>query len=252
VDAKLLAWGQAAAARRTRIPLASDRYPPTAGCHAPASGRRPLSTNRYALGSNHHSLGSNRHPPACPGDLIQRAAARHRHVPPLWLFTDSGRLPDPLASVARLPRGLAGVVFRHDNHPNRTSLGRELARICRARRLVLVVAGDVRLAAALRAGVHLRGGRWPRPVRTKGFVTSSAHDFPDLRRASRAGARVAFLSPVFATASHPDARCLGPARWSRMARGLTMAVAALGGIDGMSVRRLPRLCRGVGAIGALA
>jgi thiamine-phosphate pyrophosphorylase len=168
------------------------------------------------------------------------------------LFTDSRRLPDPRASVARLPRGLAGVVFRHDDQPNRAALGRDLARICRARRLVMVVAGDVRLAAVLRAGVHLRGGRWPGAVRAKGFITSSAHSFPDLRRAARAGAGLAFLSPVFATASHPGAQSLGPARWSRLARGARVALAALGGVDGISVRRLPMVCRGVGAIGALA
>jgi thiamine-phosphate pyrophosphorylase len=162
-------------------------------------------------------------------------------------------LPDPRAAVARLPRGLAGVVFRHDNDPNRTALARDLARICRARRLVLVIAGDIRLAAALRAGVHLRGGRWPAQVRTRGFVTSSAHSVPDLRRAAQSGAALAFLSPVFPTASHPEARTLGPVRWSGLARQASITIAALGGVDGTSARRLPRaLCRAVGAIGALA
>jgi thiamine-phosphate pyrophosphorylase len=180
-------------------------------------------------------------------------AARGSRFPPLWLFTDTLRLPDPRAAISRLPRGLAGVVFRHDDHPERARLGRDIARICRARRLVLVVAGDVRLATALRAGVHLRGGRWPGLVRTTRFVTSSAHGFMDLRHAARAGAKVAFLSPVYATASHPEVLPLGPARWSRLTRAAPRAVAAVGGIDGASVRRLPsRLCQAVGAIGALA
>ena len=145
----------------------------------------------------------------------EAVASRRGRFPPLWLFTDSKRLPDPRGAVARLPRGLAGIVFRHDDHPERAAVGRDIARICRARRLVLVVAGDVRLAAALHAGVHLRGGRWPGPLRCKGFVTSSAHDFTDLRRAARAGARLAFLAPVFATASHPGAASLGPVRSGR-------------------------------------
>ncbi len=148
---------------------------------------------------------------------------------------------------------MAGVVFRHDGQPDRAALGRDVARICRAHRLVLVVAGDVRLAAALHAGVHLRGGRWPGLSRVKGFVTSSAHGAADVRRAYRAGASLAFLSPVFATASHPDAASLGAVRWSHLARGRSVAVGALGGIDGRTVRALPRgRLAAIGAIGALA
>ena len=100
-------------------------------------------------------------------------------LPRLWLFTDDRRLPDPRAAVARLPRGRAGVVLRHDRDPARAGLGRDLARICRARRLVLVVAGDVRLAAALKAGVHLRGGAGRDRFAPAASITSSAHSIPD-------------------------------------------------------------------------
>src|SRR6185437_11143044 len=102
-------------------------------------------------------------------------------IPTLWLFTDARRLPDPRPAVARLPRGLAGVVLRHDGEPGRAALGRDLARVCRTRRLALVVAGDLRLAASLGAGVHLRAGRWPGiPRRHRGLITSSAHCLLDL------------------------------------------------------------------------
>lgn len=196
---------------------------------------------------------------------VAREATREpsRRLPVLWLFTDRQRLPDPLAAVARLPRGRAGVVLRHDGDPGRAALGRALARVCRARRLVLVVAGDVRLAAALGAGVHLRGGRWPdggRPGRIRRgrpravrLLTSSAHTPAELRRARRAGADLAFLSPAFPTASHPGAPSLGAVRWAALARRAGLPVAALGGVAGGTVRRLPRgLCRAIGAIGGLA
>lgn len=163
-------------------------------------------------------------------------------------------MPDPRPSVAQLPRGLCGVVFRHDGTLDREALGRDLARLCRMRRLALVVAGDPRLAAKLGAGVHLRGGRWPDGVRIRfGLRTCSAHSIPDLRRARRAGVQLAFVSPAFATASHPGADGLGVLRWSRLAGAAAMSVGALGGIDGASAGRLPRsLCRAAGAIGALA
>ena len=206
-----------------------------------------------------------------------RAVSRRRNrppcLPPLWLFTDARRLPDPRPVVARLPKDLAGVVLRHDTDPERAALGRDLARLCRARRLKLVVAGNPRLAVALGAGMHLRAGRWPAgapiPPRRRGtLLTSSAHSAADLRRAAHAGADLAFLSPAFATKSHPKAAALGPLRWARLARGAAfpkaaqpqtarpkavLHVAALGGIGGASVRRLPRdLCRAAGAIEALA
>src|SRR5262249_27635324 len=102
--------------------------------------------------------------------------------------------------------------------------------------------------------VHLRAGRWPGPLRRRHHVaTSSAHSSADLRRAHRAGAALAFLSPAFPTASHPEVRPLGPALWTRLALAAPLAVAALGGVDGRSILRLPaRVCRAVGAIGALA
>lgn len=209
--------------------------------------------------------------------------------PRLWLFTDEHRLADPRASVARLPRGKAGVVLRHDHVSDRLELAHDLVRICRDRRLILVVAGDPRLAALLGAGVHLRAGRWPNPLRRgyhgpqcpgslghcrysgfrrcwRAMVTSSAHSIPDLRRARLSGASLVFLSPAFPTASHAGAPALGPLRWAAMARcadheagtsrktgNSTVLTAALGGLDGRSFRRLPaKFYQAIGAIGALS
>lgn len=170
----------------------------------------------------------------------------------LWLFTDAARQPDPLASVRRLPRGLAGVVLRDDGLAGRAELGRSIAAVCRARRLALAVAGDWRLAAALHAGLHLRAGRRPPCARRQLLaLTSSVHGAADLIRASRAGAALAFLSPAFPTASHFGAPALGPLRWALAARR-SGGAAALGGVDGGTIRKLPRrLCRGAGAISAL-
>jgi len=175
--------------------------------------------------------------------------ARRPGLPPLWLFTDPARTPDLLAALRALPRGLCGVVFRHDGVPGRTALLRQAARICRERRLLLVAAGRSRDVPA-GVGRHLRGGAGPAGPRPS-FVTSSAHNRADLVRARRAGARLAFLSPVFPTASHPGARPLGPARWGKAARCTGLCVAALGGVGGSEIRRLPRWTAGVGAIGAL-
>jgi thiamine-phosphate pyrophosphorylase len=185
--------------------------------------------------------------------LLARARAvksRHRHsrpgVPPVWLFTDSARLPDPLPAIAALPRGGAGVVFRQRD----AVLATAVARLCRARRLTLLIAGDAHLARHLGAGLHLRGGRGP----AAGFrlVSSSVHNARELVRARRAGAGILFISPVFPTESHPGARALGACRLSAMPRRGTKfaSMIALGGINPASVRQLPPNCAGFAAIGA--
>jgi thiamine-phosphate pyrophosphorylase len=183
-----------------------------------------------------------------------KARRKHRGctLPALWLFTDARRMPDPLPAIRLLPRGLCGVVFRHDGVPGRERLGAAVAALCRQRGLALAVAGDARLAFRLRAGPHLRaaGGGGGRSRRQPRLATASAHGVADVRLARRRGAAAVFVSPVFPTPSHPGAKGLGVIRFAALCRRHP-CVLALGGVDGASARRLPRHCAGAGAIGAL-
>ncbi len=162
-------------------------------------------------------------------------------------------MPDLFAVLRALPPGLCGVVFRHDSVPDRVALGKKLAKFCRARRIALVVAGDARLAAKLRAGLHLRGGRrsgWLAPQRRQ-LLTSSVHSGSELVRARRAGAKILFCSPVFPTASHQNAPVLGAFGFCALARMAGPEKPyALGGIAGRSVLVLGKTCAGAGAIDA--
>jgi len=184
-----------------------------------------------------------------------RAVKRRRRaaLPVIWLFTDEHRLPDPLPAIARLPAGLAGVVFRHDGAADRAALAGRVAALCRAKRLALVVAGEARLAARFSAGVHARGGRPAGLARRRpGLVTSSAHNVPQIISGRRAGAKIVFISPAFVTASHAGAPALGPVRWRLLARHAKPGFAyALGGISGRTVKDLAGFCYGFGAIDAL-
>lgn len=169
-------------------------------------------------------------------------------LPPLWLFTDPDRGAS-LDAIAALPRGLCGVVFRHDADPDRPALLRAAARLCRVRRLLLTVAGSGPLPPG--AGRHLRGGHRPAATRPGPWTTASVHSRIQLVRASRAGVRCAFLSPAFPTATHPGASGLGPRRWSALARHTAIPVLALGGLTGQTARSLTKMARGAAAITAL-
>jgi thiamine-phosphate pyrophosphorylase len=151
---------------------------------------------------------------------------RHPPIPRQWLMTDE-RMGDALwSALAALPRG-SGVIFRHYSLPlaERRALFREVTKVTRMKQLVLVRAGAGPLGRG-EAGVH-GVGRLVRP----GLRTAPAHDRAQAITAIRGGARALFVSPVFATRSHPGARALGPARFGLMTRGLGVPVIALGGMD---------------------
>ena len=183
---------------------------------------------------------------------LPRAAA----LPPLILVSDPQRLPDPERATARLPRGSA-VLLRVYGMPARAEIAQRIARICRRRRLRLLIAGDDRLAEAVRAdGIHYSEAvaRRRRIQPTGGCLTTVAcHDGAALRRAATRGADACLLSPVFNTESHPGARPLGPWRFATLVRSVTVPVYALGGVNHRTARRLvgSGAC-GIAAIGALS
>lgn len=177
-----------------------------------------------------------------------------RSLPDLWLVTDGTRLPDPLPAAARLPKG-SGVIFRHYGVPDREAIGRTLARLCRARRLTLLVAEDAKLAWRLRAqGIHLPevAAARIRGLRARGWLVScAAHSTAAVAKAR--GAQMLVLSPVFPTKSHPGAPGLGPVRFAALANRSIAPVVALGGITKDTARRLRGgRVHGLAAIGALA
>ena len=193
-------------------------------------------------------------------DLARRLNSAHpegRSLPALIMMTDDRRLPDPIPAARLLPPG-ALVIFRHYGAPERETVARALRRVCHVRRLLLLIAGDWRLATRIGAdGIHLpealvgRAGGWRR--RPDWLVTAAAHSPAALCRARAAGVDAVLLAPVFATVSHPEAISLGPLRFAGLVRDAGLPVYALGGIANLTARRLQGSgAVGIAAIGALS
>ncbi|HEX8217296.1 MAG TPA: thiamine phosphate synthase [Allosphingosinicella sp.] len=160
-------------------------------------------------------------------------------LPRQWLMTDERLGTRLFQAIDRLPHG-AGIVFRH------YSLGederRALFERVRARRrdAIMVLAGPAEQAEAWGAnGSH---GRGPGLA----LRTAPAHDLAEIRGAESAGAALVFLSPVFATRTHPSAPALGPRRFAELAAQSDVPVVALGG---MNEKRFASLERGYGWAG---
>jgi thiamine-phosphate pyrophosphorylase len=70
------------------------------------------------------------------------------------------------------------------------------------------------------------------------LITVAVHSRQALRQAAMCGADAALLSPVFATASHPDERPLGLEGFNLLAAQAGLPVYALGGINANNAARL--------------
>lgn len=154
-------------------------------------------------------------------------------LPTRWLMTDE-RLGDDLwSAIDRLPRG-AGIVFRHHSTPPaaRRALFGRVARIAAARELLLLQGGAAGLGPR-GDGFHGRHG--------PGLRSLSVHSLAQALIARRARVDLVFVSPVFATRSHPGAKALGPWRAAVLARIAGVPAIALGGMDERRFARLRRL-----------
>jgi thiamine-phosphate pyrophosphorylase len=166
-------------------------------------------------------------------------------------MTDDHRLADPLAAARVLPRGSL-VVVRSRDDARRAALAAEMLALAQRRGLIVLVANDAALAAQLGAdGLHLpetRAGEaahW-RARHPRWLITAAAHK----ARPVSACLDAVFLSPVFPTRSHPEARALTAVRANAMARAMRLPVYALGGVEAHNAALL-RGFVGIAAIGAL-
>lgn len=138
-----------------------------------------------------------------------------------------------------------------------TALAREAAAVCRARGARMLINADPALLEASGAdGVHLSSERLmaarARPVPDGAWLAASCHDADELAKAARVGAEFAVLSPVAATASHPQAEPLGWPRFRELVEEVNLPVYALGGMASQDLERAWKHgAQGIAAIRAL-
>ena len=164
--------------------------------------------------------------------------SRHRDWPRQWLMTDE-RLGDRLwEAIDRLSRGNAGVVFRHYATPKaeRAKLAAEIAEACLDRRLTLAVARDEHLAASVAADLLHN----PSALPSRLPFSQAVHSLEEALSARKAGASLVFVSPVFATRSHPGQRELGLDFARKIAEAAGAPAIALGGMNARNFTLLER------------
>ena len=151
-------------------------------------------------------------------------------LPRIWLMTDERLGERMLEALERLPKD-GGIVFRHYGLPEKQRRAL-FDRVRAAHPGLLLLAGSAEQARSWGAdGSHGRGPG-------AGLRSAPAHSHTEIRAAERDGASLLFLSPVFATRSHNEAKPLGIARFAWLARRTTLPVVALGGMNAARGKRL--------------
>lgn len=167
---------------------------------------------------------------------------------PLVLMTDD-RKADWVRAARALPPGSV-VVVRAREAKQRQALARQLSGLA-----TLLIADDPHLAVQLgAAGLHLPEARMREAAHWRSrfphwIITSSAHSLRALMGAHHLDA--VFLSPVFATSSHPEARALTAVRAAFIAALAPVPVYALGGVTPRNAKLLGPSFSGIAAISSL-
>ena len=187
---------------------------------------------------------------ACPSPArYSDGVDQGQTLPLLWLLSDARNDATLERALAALPRG-SGFVFRHYHLPDAERRLRydRLAVLARHNGHTVVLAGNIAEAAAWGAdGVY---GSTQAVAALPGMRLGTVHNFEELQAANTARLDGVFLSPVFATRSHPAAEPLGVQGFHVLAQQALMPVIALGGMTRARVREInwPRW----GAIDGLA
>lgn len=147
----------------------------------------------------------------------------------LWLLSDARNDAGLESALAALPAG-SGFVFRHYHlgAEARSARFAELAAAARRSGHVVVLSGEASTAREWGAdGIYGAGALDP----ALGMLRlATAHSGDDIALAAKAGADAVFLSPVFPTRSHPEARTLGIHGFHVLAQQSPIPVIALGGM----------------------
>ncbi|WP_461457244.1 thiamine phosphate synthase [Parasphingorhabdus sp.] len=161
--------------------------------------------------------------------------------PQIWLMTDARNDESLEKSVKALPRG-SGIIFRHYHLDNDQRQERfQAIRACARRHdHILLLAGSPSLARQWGAdGVH--GRQWKRH-QTNGLLHSApVHSPGEIAIAQHHGADLMFLSPAFATRSHPGQKPLNRLQLRRLISLCRKPVMLLGGMNAVRFQQLETL-----------
>jgi 8-oxo-dGTP diphosphatase len=181
-----------------------------------------------------------RHLPALDFPEADLPILRRLWLPPLYLISDATRFgkEEFLALLKRALRAGARLIQLREPSMLQSEFRayvKTVAALCHRHDARLLLNADPMMAGECGAdGVHLNSRRLMaldrRPLGNAFFVAASCHNREELEQAVRLDADFAVLSPVAATASHPDVMPLGWDNFRALCGPASLPIYALGGM----------------------
>jgi len=179
---------------------------------------------------------------------------------PPFFFTDLSKVCDYEKIIEKLPKNSAIIIREYNLDKNsREIFARRISQLARAKSLKIIVGKDFDLAKKIKAhGVHFSDHdklplKFLKKNQPKNFIFSFAcHNLKSFLKAQKLRPDVIFISPIFATTSHPNGKNIGIRNLSKIIRNhknKKQILVALGGINSHNIKMLCKLkINGFGAI----
>lgn len=121
-----------------------------------------------------------------------------------------------------------------------------MQKICKKNKHKLIIGKDLKLAKKIKAdGIHfsdLEKTSWREINKKSNFAKSFAcHSKKSIIKAQKSKADILFLSPIFATNSHKNAKTLGSRKFRDYSKNNNKIIFALGGINETNIKEIIKL-----------
>lgn len=181
--------------------------------------------------------------------------------PQLFFFTDRKRFTDIFAIIKKLPKNTAIIIREYDlSYQNRIIFAKKIVKIARKNNLITFAAKSFKLYFEAKTdGIHFSDNdkSWQKYCNYKRnnpriLLSCACHNKKNLIKAAKKDFEFLFISPIFRTDSHPEAKEIGHLKLSRMILDIKYHsnIYALGGVNSRNLKLIKN--SGIGGFGFIS
>ena len=182
-------------------------------------------------------------------DYSKEIRSKNNKLPKVIIIFDDELFNKKKLLKLKIPKKSA-FLLRSYQTKKRKKIAKQLLKFCKMKKIKLLIGSDIKLAKDINAhGVHFPEymikenkinwiGIKNIKYRKKWIITTAAHNIRSLKKVEGLDIDAALLSPVFISKSHPNNKCLGLNKFSKIVKKTKLPIYALGGINIKNVKSL--------------